>query len=296
MKRIPPGRDPFAVHGFTLIEVVVVLLIISIVIGMAAVMTRGVVAAQKRSLTATRMAGIDAALVQFVTQQRRLPCPADGSLDASAANAGIEGNRTPNAGCTAQQNGVVPWRVLGLTETDATDGWDRRLNYRAGTLLTVDGGMDMSWCDAAGTGAAISLPTNLCNNNPAACNSTAVAGCTAPFNFLSGKGLQVRNVAGTVLMDPAANPHTGAAYVVISAGESGGGGYLNSGQLGASTSTDGNEEMKNYATAPFVNNTVTYHVDDSINTNPGATHFDDLVSRPSVLAVAAKAGLGPRIH
>ena len=292
MKRFPRAHPGTPDSGFTLIEVVVVLLIVSIVIGMAAVMTRGVVAAQKRSLTATRMTGVDLALVQFVTQQKRLPCPADGTLDTGANLAGVEGNRTAAGGCTAQQNGVVPWRALGLTETDATDGWDRRLSYRVGTLLAADSGMDMSWCDAAGT-SLIPWPTS-CQT---ICTSSNPGNCTPPIAFLSTKGLQVRNIAGTVLMDPAvANPHTGAAYVVISHGETGGGGYLSGGQLGASTSTDGTEELKNYASAPFVNNIVTYHVDDSINTVAGAAHFDDIVSRPTVLAVATKAGLGPRAH
>ena len=43
-------------NGFTLVEIVVVLLIFGIVLAMAAAITRGVVASQKRSLTATRMA------------------------------------------------------------------------------------------------------------------------------------------------------------------------------------------------------------------------------------------------
>jgi hypothetical protein len=106
----------------------------------------------------------------------------------------------------------------------------------------------------------------------------------------------VRNVAGTVLMNPATTaPHTGAAYVVVSHGESGGGGYLTSGTLGASTVGDGTEEQKNYATGLYVAAS-SYFVDDSLNETTTATHFDDLVSRPSLLAVITKAGLGPRSH
>jgi prepilin-type N-terminal cleavage/methylation domain-containing protein len=52
--------------GFTLVEIVVVLLIFSVIIGMAALITRGVTAAQKRSLTATRIATVEAAIVQHV--------------------------------------------------------------------------------------------------------------------------------------------------------------------------------------------------------------------------------------
>ena len=275
--------------GFTLIEVVVVLLIFAVIVGMAAMITRGVAAAQKRSLTATRIATVDAALVQYAMQQKRLPCPADGTLASTAANAGVEGARNANAGCTGtQQNGVVPWRALALTEDEATDGWGRRLTYRAAAILASDGGMDMSWCDPAGTEAA---PATAGKCTPG-CTALTLAACTPPSMILNGRGLEVRTVAGIVVMNPAAVPPSGAAYVVVSHGETGGGGYLNTGSLYASTVTDGTEEAKNYANLGLQ----AYYLDDSISDVSGATHFDDIVSRPSVLAVVSKAGLGPRSH
>ena len=289
----PRLRTPaFRSRGFTLIEIVVVLVIVSVLISMAAMMTRGVVAAQKRSLTSTRLTALDQALAQFVSQQKRLPCPADGTLTAGNANLGTEGGRNSN-GCTGnQQNGVVPFRALGLTETDATDGWGRRFTYRVGPLLAADLGMDMSYCDPAGTAAATGA-ANLCATT---CSTGAGIGqCTSPANFLAIKGLQVKDVSGNTIMAVGA-PSTAAAYVLISPGESGGGGYLPSGTLSASSSTDGTEELKNYASVAFVNNTVTYYVDDAINDAAGVTHFDDIVSRPTILMVASRAGLGPRAH
>jgi prepilin-type N-terminal cleavage/methylation domain-containing protein len=284
-------------RGFTLIEIVVVLFIVGIVIAMAAVLTRGVSAAQKRSITASRLATVDAALVQYVQQRKRLPCPADGSLDSTAnPAAGNEINRNANgcqsAGGNYETNGVVPWRDLALAENDATDGWGRRITYRVDPVLAADGAMDMSWCDAAGTGAIQPAP-NYCNT---ACTGTALASCTSPANFLNGRGLTVRNVAGTVMMNPAGAPNTGAAYVLISAGETGGGAYLNSGNLQVSTIGDGTEEQKNYASLSYVSTAVTYYVDDNINDGAGNTHFDDVVMRPSVLNVISRAGLGPRTH
>ena len=225
-------------------------------------------------------------LAQFVTRYRRLPCPADGTLASANGAAGTEGARAPATGCTGnQQNGVVPWRDLGIAELDATDGWDRRLTYRVFPLLAADNMMDVTKCDPAGTAAVAA--GGACASP---CTSTT---CTSPSNFLNTKGLRIRNVAGTVLMDPAVAPFTGAAYVVVSHGESGGGGYLNSGELAASSVGDGTEEMKNYASAQYVAAT-SYYVDDGIADAAGATHFDDIVSRPTIMGVAAKAGLGPR--
>ena len=282
--------------GFTLVEIAVVLFIVGVLIAMAAAVTRGVSAAQKRSLTATKMATVDAALVQFVQQQKRLPCPGNGTLASTDANAGLEANRTLVAGvmqCSNQTGGVLPWRALGLSENDATDGWDRRFTYRLQATLGADNAMDMSWCDPAGTGPLLG---GVCNNT-GACTSTTAGSCTPPNLYLQGKGLEVRNIAGTVLMFPNGNPagtppYTGAAYVLISPGETGGGGYLGSGNVGVTTGTDGTEEQKNYANLGLQ----AYYVDDSLMDTAGATHYDDLVSRPSVLQVVTKAGLGPRTH
>ena len=285
-----PVRPPSAPRGFTLIEIVVVLFILAVVIGMAAAITRAVIGTQKRALTTTRMATVDSALIQFVMQQKRLPCPADGTLLSTNANAGTEANRIAT-GCTSEQNGVVPWQALGLAETDATDGWDHRLTYRILPALAADSALDMTACDAAGTEVGAT---------PRACNAACVVGsamgnCTPPNGYLTGRGLEVHNVAGTKVMDPSGAPPTGAGYVVISAGETGGGAYLGSGVLGASTVVDGTEELKNYASLPYTAG-VTYYVDDSLSDTSGATHFDDVVSRPSLLAVINKAGLGPRVH
>lgn len=278
--------------GFTLIEIVVVLLILSVVVAMVAVMTRGISAAQKRSLSAARLAAIDAALVQFVQQQRRLPCPADGALASTNNNAGTE-DKT-GAVCNMTR-GVVPWRALGLSENDATDGWDRRITYRPFPALALAGGMDMSWCDPAGTEAP-NPPTaaRVCSS---ACSSMNPVTCTPPSAFTYGKGMMVKNLATpqATVMDPVPPGTTGAAYVLISHGESGGGGYLNSGELASSTIGDGTEEMKNYASLPYTPG-VTYYVDHGIIDVADATHFDDIVSRPTIVSVISKAGLGPRAH
>lgn len=277
-------------RGFTLIEIVVVLLIFGVVIAMAAAITRGVVAAQKRSLTVTRLATVDAAIIQFVAVQKRMPCPADGRLASTDNNAGLETAPNGAAGCDAQQHGVVPWRALGLTEQEVTDGWDRRLTYRVQALLGVvaPAGMDMSQCDPAGTEGGIG--PKACT---AGCTSANLAACTPPLEFLRGKGLLIKTVAGVNVMDPALVPPTGAAYVVISAGESGGGAYNNNGMVVATITTDGDEEKnRNYANLVVQ----PHYIDDSISDVAGVAHFDDLVSRPSVHTVVNKAGLGPRSH
>jgi hypothetical protein len=53
--------------------------------------------------------------------------------------------------------------------------------------------------------------------------------------------------------------------------------------------------LKNYASLPYAG-VATYYVDDSVNETATTAHFDDIVSRPSLLAVITKASLGPRSH
>jgi hypothetical protein len=97
---------------------------------------------QRREATRQRLAGVETAIALFVSQNQRLPCPANGTLAGTDSNAGIEQKETVSAGppiiyrcavggvSNSQQHGVVPWRALGISEQDATDGWGNRLTYR----------------------------------------------------------------------------------------------------------------------------------------------------------------------
>ena len=52
---------------------------------------------------------------------RRLPCPADGSLAPGNANQGLELVLAGVCNPVTQINGVVPWRSLAWPQSDATD-------------------------------------------------------------------------------------------------------------------------------------------------------------------------------
>lgn len=121
-------------RGFTLVELAVVLVIIGLILGVSIVP----LTAQRDLLsyreTEKSLATIREALIGFTVLYGRLPCPTR-ETDPGNANYGVED--TP---CTANaaSEGFLPWKTLGLTETDAwapkrtqsTDPWNGYWRYR----------------------------------------------------------------------------------------------------------------------------------------------------------------------
>lgn len=308
--------------GFTLIEIAVVIVVLALLLAMLAGLATAMIGQQRREVTRQKLAGVETALALFVSQNRRLPCPADGRMASDNANAGAERGGGTAAPCqvvvgtlNSQTHGVVPWRTLGLAESDVTDGWGNRMTYRAAPDLTQDNAMDLTACDPGGSFDLTGTPNGRCNRSgmtdPANdCNKDTFPGrCTPPQSYTANKGLRVRSLNATVTltMDYAAAPSTGAAYVVISHGENGGSAYNNQGILQAGSPASGTLEANNNgADVAFVHaasNTFATagggsgaFVDDFPAYADGNGHFDDFVLRPSILTVATKAQLGPRSH
>ena len=295
-RRIESGQA-----GFTLTELAMVLVIVALLIVFLMPTSTALLNNQKRELTRQKLKVIDAALTNYVALNKRLPCPADGSVVSGSVGAGSEGGRT-NDDCTnAQVSGVVPWVTIGLAEADIEDGWYRRITYRAAFSLTRDNVLDMTLCDPAGTGAAdtttattYAAPGGRCLTG---CVATPMTSCTAPTNYLVGKGFDIRDGAGTTLiMDKSA--YTGAAYVLISHGENGYGAYDNSGLYiaTAAVGVQGDIETVNInALAASVTVATTFR-DAGFSEGAAATYFDDLLVRPSVFTVIQRTQLGPRSH
>lgn len=119
-----------AARGFSLIEIAVGIVIVALVLGGLLTMTMTHNATQRVRETERLLQQARQALIGFAAVNGRLPCPAQPTLAAGAAGAGIE--RPPTAaGCTGGQVGVLPWATLGLPELDA---WGRRFTYRVSAL------------------------------------------------------------------------------------------------------------------------------------------------------------------
>ena len=243
---------------------------------------------------------IDKALANFVAQNRRLPCPADGTVASGTLNAGVEKPFPPTGSCNPvnQANGVVPWVTLGISEGDAADPWNGRITYRVQPELASNPAklMDMSWCDPAGTPTGASGPALACT--PGCAGAT----CMNPLNFLYAKGLQVQDGAGGWLNQPApawlgapAPPppnSSGAAYVLISHGPTGAGAYNKAGILQSGSVIAGTNEISNRNKQALTGATI--FIDTAQNSAANAAHFDDYLSHPTIATVLGYAGLGAR--
>lgn len=291
-------------RGFSLLEIAIVLAILGFVLTIGLKSTGAYLSAERRQTTVARLAGVDAALVNFVSLQKRLPCPAAGALATGAALAGVEVVRNANGTCTlaALNNGVVPWVTLGISEAEAQDGWGNRISYRtansAGTALTLNNAMDLANCDPAGTRAV--LDNGGPPQNAQICFVPTVGAPgnnNSPFLLITGRGLTVQDGSGNVLMNAAGT--TGAAYLLISHGENRAGAYSSSGtiQIGLPPNLppavplileDMNKNRNADPTYPA------FFIDAPQSDVPGNTQFDDIILRPTVISVATRAGLGPR--
>lgn len=297
--------------GFSLIEIAVALLVLGLAIGMTLKFTRGMQDGQNRQQVRVQLDAIEAALANFVAINKRLPCPANGTLAANAVGVGLEvispgpppAANPPIGQCspTNQINGVVPWMSIGLNATDVIDPWGGRILYRVDPVLAqatpLAALMNMSNCDPSSTGAAVAgackAPVPSCTGN---------ANCTSPLNFLAGKGLDVWNgingVAGWNLRQNNRGAGTGAAYVLISQGPTGTAAYnargiLQPGTMAAGTNETPNRNNRALAIPSALANT---YRDATLNDVAGAAHFDDYISHPSITSVINRANLGPRAH
>lgn len=129
-----PSRFPTHQSGFSLVELAIVLVIV-------ALLTSGLLVglSSQRNLAENKDAQhqqeiILEALLGFAISSGRLPCPADPAL-ATASGAGSEELQCTPADCSTNdrickfEHGVIPWRSLGIQETDP---WGSRFTYFVG--------------------------------------------------------------------------------------------------------------------------------------------------------------------
>lgn len=239
--------------GFTLVEMTIVLLIVSILLTGVLIPLSMQMELRKYADTKKTMDQINEALIGFVLINGRLPCPAIRTertgIDASA------GTERLNVNLCTSIAGVIPWVTLHVPETDE---WGRRFTYRVTSTFA-----DLS---AAGTWGGCTPPVN-----PA-----------APMSFaLCGSGdMQVKSRTTAKVAYSMTNVALPA--VLISHGKNGYGAYGPQGTLVFPVPAANVDETANAnaATVTFISREIT-GASASCSDIGGATpmcEFDDLVA------------------
>lgn len=270
------GRLP---AGFTLVEMALVLAIIGLMAALFLPLSSGMREAQQIKETRAKLAAIEAALIRFVMLNNRLPCPANGALPDSDANAGLEQRASTNHGCAAvvETQAVVPWRTLGLTVPDALDAWGTHISYRP--WMTTAAPQRSLTLDGSLAGCAGSLPFSA--RTASDWNSCLQSG-SPPLGHrvLPSVGSSAALAQPT---PPAGTMNTGAAYVLISHGPNRFGGYTPQGVL-ISGGAPGDERQNDNGLPVKTNASGQGYIQGQAGTN-----FDDLLAWRTIMQVAVEA-------
>jgi prepilin-type N-terminal cleavage/methylation domain-containing protein len=210
--------------GFTLIELSVVLIIISVIIGSGlTLLITGTQSAQYNSTIAT-MDAIEAALQNYVSANGRIPCPADLTIAKGGTNYGREaGYQTGGVGTgecvtgmtpaanfessSGVEEGGVPARALNLPDSYMYDGWGRKFRYAVDPNQTIIAASHSNW--------------------------TLPRGCTPAGG--TAKPITVNDASGSART-------TAAIYAIISHGPNEHGAYTSSGQIVNAGSINADEQ------------------------------------------------------
>jgi len=124
MKRYAPRTS-----GFTLVEMAMVLLIVSLLLGGLLPTLSSRVEQQRTHEARSQLEEIEQAAIGYALINGRLPCPASAASNGAESFAG--GGNITNGNCSNFYNGFAPAATLGLVSTDgyAVDPWGNRIRY-----------------------------------------------------------------------------------------------------------------------------------------------------------------------
>ncbi len=145
----------FKIAGFSLLELSVVLLILSTIIGVGVSYVGLSVEKAQRDTTTQRMRAIQKALLDHRRAFHAIPCPSDITLAVTNTAFGRgdiqENPEDPCDGATYMPNyqsgnnwvGGIPVRTLKLPDEYAFDGWGRRFTYVVDDTVTGRGSFNL---------------------------------------------------------------------------------------------------------------------------------------------------------
>lgn len=201
--------------GFSLIELALVLVILTLAVGGALVPLNAQIEQRRLDETTQLLNEVNDAVLGFAIRNGRLPCP---------ASATSNGNEDPVGGgvCASPHNGYVPAVSLGLGHLDTQgyllDAWGNRLRYAvtqtASSAFTTAGGMKN-----AGLGALTSTlvvcesATGITNNSCGTATPLTSGTNNAPPAVIFSSGKNGAVTAPAANTDEAANQDNDVVFV-----------------------------------------------------------------------------------
>lgn len=195
-------------RGFTLVEIAIVLLIVTILMAGLIPTISSQMEQRQNSETRKQLEEIQQALIGFAIINERLPCP------ASTTSNGLEDPVVVTGTCTLPFSGFIPAATLGLAPTNSqglvVDAWNNPIRYAVTTsyanAFTTASGMKSIWS------SSITLDLKVCTTATGISATACAAGTSLSSNgvpaviFSTGKN----GGNGGSNPDEAANLHTGA--------------------------------------------------------------------------------------
>lgn len=123
-------------HGFTLIELSVVLIIIGLLVGVVATIGQMQIEQNKYVATRQKLENAKMALDTYYEKRKQFPCPADPAIAPAAATYGFSSVADCDTVCTDLSCpnadiaiGAFPYKTLGLGQDYAEDEWGNKILY-----------------------------------------------------------------------------------------------------------------------------------------------------------------------
>jgi len=198
MRNLPKTRNRIA--GFTLLELAVVVLVVTLLIGGLLIPLSTQVEQRNVSDTNFRLAQARDALIGFAIAHGRFPCPATVSSPPQPTDVGVEDPPTGTGVCNHPIDGYLPGTTLGLTNLDSQgfvlDAWglqQNRIRYSitnatvntVANAFTVPNGMRNAGIPALGNSANTFLYVCASSTGATATACSAIVPPTPDPNALS---------------------------------------------------------------------------------------------------------------
>jgi type II secretory pathway pseudopilin PulG len=128
---LSPERRPRAAHGFTLVELGVVMMIVALLLGSVLYTLSAQLGQRTIEETRSRLETARELLLSYAIVKGRLPCPASTTTNGDESPAG-------GGACSDYYTGFLPAKAIGLQPTDAfgyaLDAYGNRIRYAVSSV------------------------------------------------------------------------------------------------------------------------------------------------------------------